>query len=1001
MERSKTAKSIVFEYCQALKLNTPHVKIVRAPHMPGAFIAWVYIDWFDPPLAFYGSDKRKKEAEHRGMEQLVTYMINNNLVSDITGKPPTRHPLSVVPEIRLNEHAARLLAQCLDQLEAVMPEWAGGIATDPGVGKHAPVSGKGKDFPALLQTTTTTTTAAASTATATATATAATAATTPKPGSKGGSAVGDGEEPLLLPEQMKAPEYLTRKLPAFNHRIEILGALARTQAIVVAGGTGTGKTTQVPQYVLEDFKQRHAAQNRVCKIVVAQPRKISAISVAERIAHERGERLGQSVGYQVRLQKVMPTAEHCILLCTTALALKYLDDDDSMQDMTHLVIDEAHERSIESDLLLALAREKMRTNPYFKVIVMSATIQEHLFADYFGGCRIVEIESKMFPVQEHFLEDMQLIPYPDRVGTSSGKAVPDPRQFPTTAGDVDALEGQPDLWCAALHMALQHLASGSVLMFFSGWKEMKGVRDEIQRRPNFRHCRVFCLHSSMSNDEQMQAFRPVPAGERKVVLATNIAETSITIEDVTIVIDSGKEKTKRFDPVSRSFSLMPGWISKTSAVQRIGRAGRVREGLCYRMFTRAQYRHMQEHAQPEISRLPLENLILQVKLLVPHERVRRFIARLIEPPDIGAVEQAVRSLVSMHAIKADGETLTPLGQSMARLPLDAQVGKMLCVATVLGCQAPVVSVAAGLSVKDPFLKMDEAHMPAHMRGGGPPMVSQRKKFGQRFRSDSAALAQAVDLFQSLPDPYGFCRAEHISISSMRQIESIRVQLQDYVRDTSITALRPPAYLQHIAAHVLASSSSSQQQQYKPPHEKQLDALFAIFKACLVSALYPKLARVPRGPAGEPIKTRKATDTMTSQTVLLHPSSTNVKEVLGCDFLVYLEQVETTTKFIRETTCVPNLTVALFAGNELVPLQVHDGGGADQVMFSVDKAPALTMVTSPRDYQLIRRTRTAVEKMLGVLLSPVESVDPAFRSACEQLLDTLSTMLADEDAATAA
>merc|ERR1719326_2489952 len=147
MERSKTAKSIVFEYCQALKLNTPHVKIVRAPHMPGAFIAWVYIDWFDPPLAFYGSDKRKKEAEHRGMEQLVTYMINNNLVSDITGKPPTRHPLSVVPEIRLNEHAARLLAQCLDQLEAVMPEWAGGIATDPGVGKHAPVSGKGKDFP--------------------------------------------------------------------------------------------------------------------------------------------------------------------------------------------------------------------------------------------------------------------------------------------------------------------------------------------------------------------------------------------------------------------------------------------------------------------------------------------------------------------------------------------------------------------------------------------------------------------------------------------------------------------------------------------------------------------------------------------------------------------------------------------------------------------------------------------------------------------------------------
>eukprot|EP01043_Picozoa_sp_COSAG02_P022331 COSAG02_NODE_1158_length_14185_cov_21.954778_9_plen_489_part_00 len=450
------------------------------------------------------------------------------------------------------------------------------------------------------------------------------------------------------------------KLPAAKKRAELLELMASSQALVVSGETGCGKTTQVPQFLLDDMIESERGAS--CYIICTQPRRISAVSVAERVADERGEKIGQSVGYQIRLES-KKSASTRLLFCTTGILLRRLQGDSKLEGVSHIVVDEIHERSIDSDFLLIILKELMVRRPDIKIVLMSATLNAELFSGYFttpkGPSPAIHIPGFTHPVTEHFLEDcLEMTGYViDPTGDYAKEGAADERhagggggvavrgigghstkgkisQGEYTAEEAAKLQlksfkteerlrklydGYSETTVSSLQIVdetvinneliealIVHIAApenadefpeGAILVFLPGLMEITNLFDQLssnQRDLPRDRFRILPLHSTLSTQEQQRVFEKMPPNVRKVVLSTNIAETSVTIDDVVFVIDCGRHKENRFDPINRMPQLMETWVSRANSRQRRGRAGRVRPGHAFFLFTRERSKNMAE-----------------------------------------------------------------------------------------------------------------------------------------------------------------------------------------------------------------------------------------------------------------------------------------------------------------------------------------------------------------------------------------------------------------------
>ncbi|PHH68989.1 hypothetical protein CDD80_7087 [Ophiocordyceps camponoti-rufipedis] len=497
-----------------------------------------------------------------------------------------------------------------------------------------------------------------------------------------------------------------RRLPAWRMNDCIVRTVEEHDVTIISGETGSGKSTQSVQFILDDLYERGLGEQ--ANMLVTQPRRISALGLADRVAEERCSRVGEEVGYAIR-GEARRSERTRITFMTTGVLLRRLqtsggrmeDVAASLADASHVVIDEVHERSLDTDFLLTLLREVLRGGGGPKLILMSATLDAASFRHYFASegltVGLVEIAGRTFPVDEFYLDDvLRMNSYaPDWEPDSETSAVG--RTMKRLAQRMDY-----DLLAETVRSIDRQLSAekqtGAILVFLAGVAEISQACGRLRATSSLQ---VFPLHGSLETGEQRRVFgRPAP-GKRKVVVATNVAETSITIDDVVVVIDSGKVKETSLDATNNNMRrLEERWASRAACEQRRGRAGRVCEGRCYRLYTRQTEQQMAPRPEPEMRRVPLEQLCLSVRAMGFRD-VAGFLDRCPTAPSGPAVDAALRLLGRMGAL--DGSELTVLGRQLANLPADLRCGKLMILGGLLGCLHDCVAMAAILSTRSPFV----------------------------------------------------------------------------------------------------------------------------------------------------------------------------------------------------------------------------------------------------------------------------------------------------------
>uniref|UniRef100_A0A3P8T2K7 DEAH (Asp-Glu-Ala-His) box polypeptide 34 n=1 Tax=Amphiprion percula TaxID=161767 RepID=A0A3P8T2K7_AMPPE len=483
-----------------------------------------------------------------------------------------------------------------------------------------------------------------------------------------------------------------KNLPIFQYRDRIVELVRRHPVVVVAGDTGCGKSTQVPQYLLS------AGFN---EIACTQPRRIACISLAKRVSFESLNQYGSKVGYQIRFETTRTTATKLLFL-TEGLLLRQIQQDRTLAQYQVVIVDEVHERHLHCDFLLGVLRSLLADRPDLRLILMSATINIKLFSDYFSSAPVLQVPGRLFPIQVIY----QPIP-PEEQSSRSEKL--DPRPYLRILQGIDQRYPPEE--------------RGDLLLFLSGVAEISTIQEACQiYATHTRRWIVLPLHSTLSLVQQDKVFDIAPPGVRKCIISTNIAETSVTIDGVRFVVDSGKVKEMSFDPKAKMQRLQEFWISRASSEQRKGRAGRTGPGVCYRLYAESDYDAFAPYPVPEIHRVALDSLILQMKSMGLGDPLS-FV--FIDPPPTASIQTAVVYLKDQGALDSHGD-LTAIGSLLAQLPVDVVIGKMLVLGSLFNLVEPVLTVAAALSVQSPFLRSSQqnpdcatARQPLHSNQGDP------------------------------------------------------------------------------------------------------------------------------------------------------------------------------------------------------------------------------------------------------------------------------------------
>ncbi|XP_050281080.1 DExH-box ATP-dependent RNA helicase DExH3 [Quercus robur] len=711
------------------------------------------------------------------------------------------------------------------------------------------------------------------------------------------------------PEGKKMLDF-RRSLPAFKERERLLQAIAQNQVIVISGETGCGKTTQLPQYILES--EIESGRGAFCSIICTQPRRISAMAVAERVSAERGEPLGDTVGYKVRLEGMKGKNTH-LLFCTSGILLRRLLSDRNLNGITHVFVDEIHERGMNEDFLLIVLKDLLPRRQDLRLVLMSATLNAELFSSYFGGAPTFHIPGFTYPVRAHFLEDVlemtgykltsfnQIDDYgQDKMWKTQKQLVPRKRKSQITALVEDALNKssfekyssrtRDSLACwmpecigfNLIEAVLCHICRkerpGAVLVFMTGWEDISCLRDQLKAHPLLgdpNRVLLLTCHGSMATSEQKLIFEKPPPNVRKIVLATNMAEASITINDVVFVVDCGKAKETTYDALNNTPCLLPSWISQASARQRRGRAGRVLPGECFHLYPNCVYEAFSEYQLPELLRTPLNSLCLQIKSLQV-ESIGNFLSSALQPPKPLAVQNAVDFLKMIGALD-EKESLTNLGKFLSMLPVDPKLGKMLIMGAVFRCFDPVLTVVSGLSVRDPFLLPQDKK---DLAG------TAKSRFSAKDYSDHMALVRAYEGWKDAEregSAYEYCWRNFLSAQTLQAIHSLRKQFSFILKDAGL-----------VDADASINNRLSHNQ--------------SLVRAIICSGLFPGIASVVHR------ETSMSFKTMDDGQVLLYANSVNARyQTIPYPWLVFGEKVKVNTVFIRDSTGVSDSILMLFGG----------------------------------------------------------------------------------------
>ena len=531
------------------------------------------------------------------------------------------------------------------------------------------------------------------------------------------------------------------ELPISARVADIATAIADHQVVIVAGATGSGKTTQLPKIAL-------AMGRGLEKIIgVTQPRRIAATSVAARVASELGSALGTDVGYQVRFDDRTSPATY-VKFMTDGILLAEIQGDRLLRRYDTLVIDEAHERSLTIDFILGWLKRILPERPDLKVIVSSATLETQRFSEFFGGAPVVEVEGRTYPVE--------VLYEPPRDDADLAEAVAH------AVADVTSLDPQ-----------------GDILVFLPGEREIRDAENALLAR-QLRHTVILPLYARLSPGDQQKVFSTVP--QRRVVLATNVAETSVTIPGIVYVIDTGVARLSRYDARSGTTRLQIEGISQASADQRKGRCGRVREGICVRLYDEESFRSRPGFTDPEIKRTGLAGVILRMKSL-GLGAVEDF--PFLDPPQSRAITEGYRVLEELGAL-GDRKELTPLGSRLARFPVDPRIGRMILAGVELGCLREMLIIAAALNIQDPRDRPRELQQKAD-------------DLHRRFKDERSDFVGLLRIYEFVRDAERkgtsnlrrTCRENFLNFVRVREWFEIHRQLEEIVRDLRLGSENAP------------------------------------------------------------------------------------------------------------------------------------------------------------------------------------------------------------------
>ncbi|KAG8452005.1 hypothetical protein GDO86_003980 [Hymenochirus boettgeri] len=614
-----------------------------------------------------------------------------------------------------------------------------------------------------------------------------------------------------------------RSLPIYQARPHIIGQLRQLDCAVIIGETGSGKTTQIPQYLYE------ACIGRQGVIAVTQPRRVAAISLATRVSEERKAELSKLVGYTVRFEDAT-SEETKIKFLTDGMLLREAIGDPLLRMYSVVILDEAHERTIHTDVLFGVVKSaqkkrKEQGKQPLKIIIMSATMDVDMFSRYFNSAPVLYLEGRQHPIQIFYTK-----------------------------------ESQSDYLQAALVTVFQvHQevpASHDILVFLTGQEEIEAMtktcRDISKHLPDScPQMVVMPLYASLPHFQQLRVFHNAPKGHRKVILSTNIAETSITIPGIKYVVDTGMVKAKKYNPESGLEVLAVQRVSKAQAWQRTGRAGREDSGICYRLYTEDEFENFDEMTVPEIQRCNLASVVLQLLVLkVPDILTFDFMSK----PSPDSMQAAVKQLDLLGAVerKENQIVLTPLGKKMAAFPLEPKFSKTILLSPKYHCTEEILTIVSLLSV-DSVL-----HNPPAKRDD---VQTARKKFISS-EGDHITLLNIYRAFKNLGKNKEWCRENFINGRNMAMVSDVRSQLRDICLKMSMP---------------LESSRTDTQN----------------IRQCLAHGLFMHAAEL------QPDGTYTTVDT--HQLVAIHPSSILFHCKPAC--IVYNELLHTSKCYMRDLSVV--------------------------------------------------------------------------------------------------
>jgi len=548
-------------------------------------------------------------------------------------------------------------------------------------------------------------------------------------------------------------------LPIAAKRDEIKAALLKHQVLIIAGETGSGKTTQLPKICLEIGRGQHGL------IGHTQPRRIAARSVASRVAEELGTPLGALVGYQVRFED-QSDSNTLIKLMTDGILLAETQHDRFLERYDTIIVDEAHERSLNIDFLLGYLKTLLPRRPDLKVIITSATIDLQRFSEHFNDAPIVEVSGRTFPVDLWY---RPLTSEQDEEGNSVEEDLTVDQAILAVIDELEAFERS------------ERKSPGDVLVFLPGEREIRDAA-EMLRKAQLKHTEILPLYARLSPAEQQRIFQSHPG--RRVVLATNVAETSLTVPGIRYVIDTGTARISRYSYRAKVQRLPIEAVSQASANQRKGRCGRVEPGLCVRLYSEEDFNGRPEFTDPEILRTNLAAVILQMLHLRLGE-ITDF--PFIEPPDGKAISDGFNLLQELSAVNRENQ-LTPLGRQLARLPVDPRMGRMLLEAAKQGSLQEVLIVASAMSVQD-------------VRERPPERQQAADQAHAQWKDADSDFAGLVNLWRGFEEQRqaltasplrNWCRRNFLNYLRLREWRDSHRQLSLICRDLQLTVNKEPA-----------------------------------------------------------------------------------------------------------------------------------------------------------------------------------------------------------------